>query len=183
MSTKLVKGTDVVSLADGAELGEVENVYLEPEQKQIVAFSFKSGGGLFGGKSINMVDVTDVHAIGSDAVTITDASVVRCEMAIGDRREGLVELSELLKRKVMTDTGEEVGQISAIHFDQGSYRLSGFDVTSGHFHQQKTTVDAAQIVQIGEDLVVIQDEMPAVERQVFRASRKREDKPLLKTVA
>jgi sporulation protein YlmC with PRC-barrel domain len=182
MSTRLVKGTDVVSLADGAELGEIENVYLEPEQKQIVAFSFKSGSGLFSGKSINMVDITDVHAIGPDAVTITDASVVRCEMAVGDRREGLVELDDLLKRKVMTDTGEEIGQISAIHFDQGSYRLSGLDVTSGHFHQQKATVDAAQILQIGDDLVLIREEMPAVERQVVRA--KREDRePLLKTVA
>ena len=182
MSTRLVKGTDVVSLADGAELGEIENVYLEPERKQIVAFSFKSGGGLFSGKSINMVDITDVHAIGPDAVTITDAAVVRCEMAVGDRREGLVELDELLKRKVMTDSGEEVGRIAAIHFDQGSYSLSGFDVTSGHFQKQKTTVSAGQIVHIGDDLVLIREEEPVVERQVIRAKRD-EHEPLLRTVA
>lgn len=182
MSTKLVKGTSVVSLADGAELGKVENVYLEPKRKQIVAFSFKSGGGLFGGTSINLVDVTDVHAIGPDAVTITDASVVHCELAIRDRCDGLVELDDLLKRKVMTDTGEEVGHIAAIHFDQGSYSLSGLDVTAGHFHQQKATISSEQIVQIGDDLVLIREEAPVVERQVIRA--KREDRePLLKTVA
>lgn len=182
MSTKLVKGTDVVSLADGAELGEVENVFLEPEAKQIVAFSFKSGGGLFGGKTTNMVEITDVHAIGPDAVTITDASVVRCEMAIGDRTEGLVELDDLLKRKVMTDAGEELGQISAIHFDQGSYALSGIDVTSGHFHQQKETISSDRIAQIGEDLVLIREEEVVLERQIIRPSRQ-ERPPLLKTVA
>ncbi|HEV2109342.1 MAG TPA: PRC-barrel domain-containing protein [Thermomicrobiales bacterium] len=182
MSTKLVKGTSVVSLADGTELGAVEHVYLDPERKRVVAFSFKSGGGLFGGKSVNLVDVTDVHAIGPDAVTITGASAVSCEMAVGDKCNGLVELDELLKRKVMTDTGEEVGQMAAIHFEQGSYRLSGIDVTSGHLRQNRESISADRIARIGDDLVLISAESTSVESNRARP-RQGERSLLLQTVA
>jgi uncharacterized protein YrrD len=182
MSTKLTKGTDVISLADGAELGTIEHIFLDPERKRVVAFSFKSGGKLFGGKAINLVDVTDVHAIGPDAVTITDASVVHCEMAVGDRCNGLLELDDLLKRKVMTDAGEEVGHIAAIHFDQGSFTLTGIDVISGHFHQHRESIDAARIARIGDDLVLISAD-DASQTAGMVSTRRSERRPPLKTVA
>lgn len=155
MSTRLVKGTSVVSLADGTELGSVEHVYLDPARKLIVAFSFQTGGGLFGSKSRSLVDVTDVHAIGPDAITITDASAVRSEMAIGDRCHGLIELDDLLKRKVMTERGEHLGQLTAIHFEQGSYRVSMIEVSHGRIHHETETIPAGQISQIGEDLILV----------------------------
>lgn len=157
MSTRLDRGTAVVSLADGTELGSVEHVYLDPNRKSIVAFSFQSGGGLFGGKTRNLVDVADVHAIGPDAITITDASTVRSEMAIGDRCHGLVELDDLLKRKVMTERGEGLGQVTALHFEQGSYRLSMIEVSSGRLHTETATIPADQVGQIGEDLILVSE--------------------------
>ena len=56
MSTTLAKGTAVVSLADGTKLGTIDHVYLDPQRKEIVGFSFHQGG-LFGGKPAGVVDV------------------------------------------------------------------------------------------------------------------------------
>ncbi|CAA9580714.1 MAG: hypothetical protein AVDCRST_MAG19-3930 [uncultured Thermomicrobiales bacterium] len=151
----------MVSLADGTELGSVEHVYLDPTRKLIVAFSFQSGGGLFGGKARSLVDVADVHAIGPDAITITDAAAVRSEMAIGDRCHGLIELDDLLKRKVMTERGEHLGQLTAIHFEQGSYRVSSIEVSHGRLHPETTSIPAAQLGQIGDDLILVTDPVPA----------------------
>ncbi|MBA2753501.1 MAG: PRC-barrel domain-containing protein [Chloroflexia bacterium] len=175
MSTRLVKGTSVVSLADGTELGSVEHVYLDPARKLIVAFSFQSGGGLFGSKARSVVDVTDVHAIGPDAITITDASAIRSEMAIGDRCHGLIELDDLLKRKVMTERGEHLGQLTAIHFEQGSYRVSMIEVSHGRLHPETTTIPAEQIGQIGDDLILVSDPaaIPAEDRNPAQVSSRR----------
>ena len=49
MATRLVKGTPVVSLADGATLGTIEHVYFDPDRMAVVGFTIRHGGGLFGG--------------------------------------------------------------------------------------------------------------------------------------
>jgi len=153
---KLTKGTPVVSLADGTKLGTIDHVYLDPARQEIVGFSFHQGGGLFGAKTGGLIDVADVHAIGPDAVTVADASAVRSELAIGARGDALVDLEDLLKRKVMTAGGAYVGQVASIQFGQDSYRLTRIDVAVGAFHADEP-IDAAEIDQIGAELIVVAD--------------------------
>jgi uncharacterized protein YrrD len=155
MSTKLAKGTAVVSLADGTKLGTIDHVYLDPRRKEIVGFSFHQGG-LFGGKLAGVVDVGNVHAFGPDAVTIDDASAVRSELAIDARCDGLIDLEDLLKRGVITEGGTAVGQVAAVRFGQDSYRLTAIEVAGGLF-QGTRVIAADQIAQIGAELIVVAD--------------------------
>jgi uncharacterized protein YrrD len=154
MSTRLVKGTAVISLADGAKLGAIDHVYLDPRRKEIVGFSFHSGG-LFG-KTSNMVDVSDVHSIGPDAVTLTDTSAVRSEIAINAKCEDLIELDDLLKRKVVTEGGTFVGQVTCIEFGLDSYRLTQIAVSSG-LMRGTDTIHADDILNVAGELVVVSD--------------------------
>ena len=154
-STKLVKGTAVVSLADGAKLGAIDHVYLDPHRKEIVAFSFHQGG-LLGGKQAGVVDVGHVHAFGPDAVTIDGAAAVRNELAIDARCDGLIDLEDLLKRTVITEGGTVVGQVAAVQFGQDSYKLTAVEVTGGLF-QGTRSIAADHIAQIGAELVVVAD--------------------------
>lgn len=173
MSTKLAKGTPVVSLADGSKLGTIDRVYLDPERKEIAGFSFHQGAFL--GKTTGMVDASDVHAFGSDAVTVTDPSVVRSEMAIGSRCHNLVELESLLKRKVLTAGGTYVGQIVSVRFGHESHRLMAIEVSDGFFQEHRVLpVDVVE--QLGTEIVVVADsvceETPArpVERRLVRVA-------------
>lgn len=155
MATRMVKGTAVVSLADGAKLGTVDRVFLDPTSKAIVGFTFHSGG-FFGHRSASMVDVADVHAIGPDAITLTNASAVRSEVAIGARCDGLIDLDDLLKRKVITEGGQLVGQVTAIEFDQDAYALARIEVAAGG-GAPDAAIPAARITNIGTDLIVVAD--------------------------
>lgn len=155
----LTKGTAVVSLADGAKLGVIDRLYLDPERKAIVAFSFHQGGGLFSAKSVGMVDVADVHAIGPDAVTIGDATVIHCEMAVGDQVENLVDLDDLRKRTVITDGGVVLGEVAAVRFGEDSFRLTELDVSPGALREH-VFVPATAISLIGEDMIVVADPEP-----------------------
>ena len=65
-----------------------------------------------------------MHAFGPDAVTITDISVVKNDLAVETRRGDLLELEDLLKRPVMTDSGTRLGHVGAIQFGDASHRLT-----------------------------------------------------------
>ncbi len=155
MSTRLVKGTAVVSLADGKKLGSIDRVYLDPERKEIVGFSFHHGG-LFGAKTTGMVDVSDVHAFGPDAVTVDDVTAVRSELALEAHRDALIDLEDLLKRKVLTEGGTFVGQVVSVRFAQDSYRLTAIEVSPGFF-QENRLVPSQEVEQIGDELIVVSD--------------------------
>ena len=155
MTTRLVKGTPVISLADGATLGTIDHVYFDPDRLAVVGFTFHKGG-LFGGGTSGLVDITDVHAFGPDAVTITDVSVVHSDLAVDTRRGNLLDLEELLKRTVMTDSGTRLGHVGAIQFGDASHRLTALDVVAaGSGEHGRIEADAIQA--IGDELIIVAD--------------------------
>jgi uncharacterized protein YrrD len=156
MTTPLVKGMPVVSLAHGSTLGAIDHVYFDPERLAVVGFTFHQGGGLFGGGSSGLVDIADVHAFGPDAVTIDDVSVVHSELAVEPRRDTLLDLESLLHRTVMTAGGERIGKVTAVLFGDASYRLTALDVV-GSGPDEHIRVGADEIHSIGEEWIIIAD--------------------------
>ena len=155
MTTRLVKGTPVISLADGSTLGAIDHVYFDPERLAVVGFTFHKGG-LFGGGTSGLVEIADVHAFGPDAVTITDVSVVHCDLALEAKRGDLIDLEELLKRTVMTESGTCLGHVAAIQFGDASHRLTALDVlVSGS--GEHCPIAAGEIQAIGDELIIVAD--------------------------
>jgi uncharacterized protein YrrD len=154
MATKLVKGTPVVSLADGATLGAIEHVYFDSDRMAVVGFTIRHGGGLFGGGTTGLIDMSDVHSFGLDAVMVTDVSVVRSELAVEAGHSELVELETILRRPVMTEGGVTVGHVTAVHFGDQSHTLQALEVTGSGEHERGRIV-ADDIQTIGDDLIIV----------------------------
>ena len=154
MATKLVKGTPVVSLADGATLGTIEHVYFDPGRMAVVGFTIRHGGGLFGGGTTGLVDMSDVHSFGPDAVMVTGVSVVRSELAVEASHGELVELETILRRTVMTEGGAAVGHVTAVQFGDQSHTLKALEVI-GAGQQERGRIVASDIQTIGEDLIIV----------------------------
>ena len=155
MTTRLVKGTPVISLADGSTLGAIDHVYFDPERLAVVGFTFHKGG-LFGGGTSGLVEIADVHAFGSDAVTIDDISVVHCDLAVETKRGALIDLEELLKRKVMTECGTYLGHVAAIQFGDASHRLTALDVIAAGSGEHGP-IPGDEIRAIGDELIIVAD--------------------------
>ena len=155
MTTRLVKGTPVISLADGSTLGAIDHVYFDPERLAVVGFTFHKGG-LFGGGTSGLVEIADVHAFGPDAVTITDISVVHCDLALEAKRGDLIDLEELLKRKVMTESGTHLGHVGAIQFGDASHRLTALDVIAAGSGEHGS-IPGEEIRAIGDELIIVAD--------------------------
>lgn len=156
MNTKRLKGLAVVSIADGRKVGTVHEVYVEPTERRVVSFGLRQPGGLLHAASGPplVVDTDNVHALGSDALTVDDASALR--EAAGGGHPGVVSGEDLTKRKVVTEGGIYVGQVVSVEIDPATYRLTAIEVSPGFFRGNKLIPDA-QVTSLGADVVVVSD--------------------------
>jgi uncharacterized protein YrrD len=163
MTTKLVKGTPVVSLADGTTLGAIDHVYFDPRRMAVVGFTFHQRAGLFGPETAGLVDISDVHAFGPDAVTVDDLSVVRSELAVELGHDGLLDMEDLIRREVMTEGGTLIGYVAAIQFGDHSHALVALEVTANGAANRRR-IGAGEILTIGPELVIVRDRARAAHR-------------------
>lgn len=151
MDSKHVKGLSVISISDGAKVGTIQRVYLDPAGRRIVGFVVGTGG-LFGNTE-GIVDAADVNSIGPDALTVDQPSAVRQDVALGQEGQ-LIDLDDLSKLKVVTEGGTYVGQVDSCEFDPTTFRLTAIVVSPGFFKSNKT-VPINEVVSIGTDVVVV----------------------------
>lgn len=155
MNTKRLKGLAVVSIADGRKLGTINEVYLDPETREVVTIGLRHQGGLLHAASGPplVVDTDRIHAFGEAALTVADAGALR--EAVGGR-SGVISSEDLTKRKVVTEGGTYVGQVVSADFDPATFRLAAIEVSPGFFKSNKHVPDA-QITSLGADVVVVAD--------------------------
>ena len=156
MNTKRLKGLAVVSIADGRKLGTVHEVYVEPATRQVVSFGLRQASGLLHAASGPplVVDTGNVHALGSDALTVANVSALR--EAAGGGHPSVVSGEDLTKRKVVTEGGTYVGQVVSVELEPATFRLTAIEVSPGFFRSNKLIPDE-QITSLGADVVVVSD--------------------------
>ena len=157
MNSKDITGIAVVSIAEGKKLGTVERVYLDPDSQRVVGFAVGSGGGLLSSQPAAglMVDVTEVHSLGPDALTLDEATAAR-GAEVTAASASLPSLDDLTKRKVVTEGGTYVGQVASIEFDERGFHLTEVEVSPGFF-QGNVRVPSEHLISIGKDLLVVAD--------------------------
>ena len=75
---EFMKGLPVITMAEGKQIGKIDDLIVEPERKAVSWLRLHSGG-MLGGERL-WVSTEAVHGIGADAVTINaeaDASSSR----------------------------------------------------------------------------------------------------------
>lgn len=155
MNSKDTRGLKVVSIADGTQIGTVDEVYLDLAAKQVVGFTITQGRGPFGGALDNAptVAASAVHALGHDALTLDDVTAAHAawvEAAYGP----LETLDALVGRKVITEGGTDVGTIATVEFDERTFAITAVEVSPGLF-QTKTHIPLDQLVRFGPDVLVV----------------------------
>lgn len=160
MNTRRLKGLAVISLADGLKLGTVDDVYVDPGSRTVVSFGCRQSGGLLHAASGPpwVVDAAAVHALGTDALTVSDAGALR--EAAGGGQPGVIAGDDLTKRKVVTEGGTYLGQVVSLDFDPATYRLAAIEVSPGFFKSNKHVPDN-QITNLGADVVIVSEAVSA----------------------
>lgn len=110
-----LSGHKLVDTSSANKVGKVDGLLLDPTSRQVVALEFKKTD------DGSVVAWGDLVAVGADAVTIAATSSI---VAPAGR---LAELASkdagVLKKRVLTDAGEDLGSVHDIDFDPTSGAL------------------------------------------------------------
>jgi len=125
VNSKQIRGLTVINIADGTQVGTIDQVFLDLAAKQVVGFSITNGVGPFGGARDNAptVAASGVHSLGPDALTLDD--VTAAHAAWVDAAYGtLVPLDDVVGRRVMTEGGLNLGDVVSLAFDERSFAIT-----------------------------------------------------------
>jgi uncharacterized protein YrrD len=151
MKARALKDIPVVSMADGARVGNVQEVLFDTAALRIAALLLKTPNGQ------SILPFAAVGSIGGDAVMV--ASTAATEGAAGQTgREALRGLGDLVGLPVVTAEGTILGEVEDMELTPADGRLAALEVRSGGMlgiGVTRTTLDAAQIRMIGPKLITV----------------------------
>lgn len=156
VSYEFVKGLPVVTMAEGKQVGKVDELVVDPERKAVSWLRLHSGGiGMLGGERL-WVPAEAVHGVGEDAVTINAEADAR---APADAPEALALVQakrEIIGNEVITESGERLGQVRDYEFNPDTFALTSLSVTSGmNVVGEILTIAGDKVLTIGEDVIVV----------------------------
>jgi uncharacterized protein YrrD len=153
----------------GQKLEPVQTVILDAAGKQIIALMINGEGGKNDPRAISF---EGIETIGPDAIIVSEG-VHGLPSASWPEVQNRLNEPAYVGRDVMTATGEHLGQIADLCFNECTGRLEGIEISRGSLAdiQGRVFVAAAGVV-IGESIVVEQltlEQATAVPGAVSRA--------------
>jgi uncharacterized protein YrrD len=136
----------IVATTSARMLGRVDDIVVDPRTRAIVALRVQGGH--------DVVHWPDIDGIGPDAVTVASADAVRD--AEGRTADLLSGPYRILDKRLLAETGDELGRVMDI----------GFDPTSGAIIDVITTgglIDGRRLIGCGSYAAVVRDEEAPVQ--------------------
>lgn len=125
---KNVIGQTVVSLEDGRKIDSVKDLLINERNDAVVGLLVDEGGLL---SSSRVVPIEGIHAFGRDAVVIESAKAVISASADPEIKAIINRNEQLLHKRVLTNTGDKLGQIADMYFEEHNGHITGFEVSGG----------------------------------------------------
>lgn len=139
------KGHKIVDSSTADTIGRVRSLMVDPSSRSVAAVRLKKKTDRG-----NVLRWSNLTAFGLDAVTIADVTAIselgpELEPLRGKRRR-------LLKKRVLTTGGDELGDVGDVEFDPGTGRLTTLLLRDGG------DVAADRLVGVGTYAVVVRAE-------------------------
>jgi uncharacterized protein YrrD len=148
-----IKGLRVLTTKEGNEVGKVDDLVVDPDQKKVSWLRLHSGG-LFGTRY--WVPVEALHTLGDDVVTINTEAELQAS-ANAPAAETIVNTKRgLIGNKMVTESGERLGEIVDYEFTADTFALTKlFVAASMNFFGEAVTIAADKVLTIGQDAVIV----------------------------
>lgn len=145
-------GMSVLTLKEGARLGSLRGVEIDPLEGRVRYLRFAEHGRREG-----YIPWEAVHSIGADAITVRSAGDAR-ETLTAVEREGLT--SQVGDRPAMTESGTQLGTVTSYDLDPASGKIASYHIRSGGFlgvGTQDCAFPHASIRAFGNDAIILDD--------------------------
>ena len=154
LSAKGLRGTPVIDVEAGTQLGTADLVLFSPQERRLLGFVMENGGLLT--KDRQVVRAEDVRAIGPDAITIEGAASVRqLDQADDPFREAVANGHRLFGMQVVTEGGRALGAVEDLFLDDSAKRVTSIGVKNGRSSPDAVPIE--RLVSVGPDAVIVTD--------------------------
>jgi sporulation protein YlmC with PRC-barrel domain len=153
---EFVKGLPVLTVAEGKQVGKVDDLVVDPERKAVSWLRLHSGGvGTLGGERL-WVPAEAVHGVGEDAVTINAEADARAPINAPDALALVKAKRGVIGNKVVTENGERLGEVRDFEFNPDTFVLTSLSVPPGmNVVGDILTIAGDKVLTIGEDVIVV----------------------------
>jgi sporulation protein YlmC with PRC-barrel domain len=153
MNASSLKGRSVISRADGSALGTIDDIYVDAGALALLGFFVEPA--VSGDAATIYLDPSDISSIGPDAVMVENRDAMRGE-ATRARVGALVNLDDVLKRAVVTESGAQLGALAEIDIEPPSAAFTQLVVSPGLL-KSNWTIPIEQVRAIGPEFVIVAD--------------------------
>ena len=152
MNVRELKGMAVVSLADGAKVGKVEDVLIESSPFRVTALVLEGPSGQ------GLLPFASVRSLGEDAVTIESSAPIQWSSGQVPGSSAR-RVDEVLGLKVVDAAGTMGGTVHDVDFDASTGAISSFGVRSGGVFgmgAEEHTVSVSGVRGLGTSLLTVE---------------------------
>lgn len=156
MNVKELVGMTVFAIDCGVNVGTVDRLFFSPEEMRITDLVVSRGTAVLEDPEPQRVLPTDrIKAVGRDAITI-EAEDQLDVTPDGEVPSGRVAFDEIEREKVITESGDEVGEVASVSFSEENFQLDQIEVSRG-FLSGNAVIPVDQVLSVGEDVIVVKD--------------------------
>lgn len=162
------KNKPLISITDGKHIGEVKDLYLDPQLRQIVAVFVRSEG-LISRKTF-VIRREDVRVIGEDVWLVANADVI-VELKELPTAADLVKIGDVAGRELVTEGGTKVATVNDVLLNPDGSVL-GF--TLGKVYAQgpvfeRKAIHRDSVLNVGDDKIPMKVDLPKAETLTIEA--------------
>ena len=151
---EFMKGLPVITMAEGKQIGKVDDLIVDPERKAVSWLRLHSGG-MLGGERL-WVSTEAVHGVGADAVTINAEADARAPADAPDALALVKAKRGVIGNIVITENGERVGEVRDYEFNPDTFALTSLSVPPGmNVVGEILMIPGDKVLTIGKDMIVV----------------------------
>jgi len=160
IKSKDVIGLKVLTLENGEKIDDIKDVIYDPEKNKVVALLVDNKGWF---KDAKVLLIEDIKSIGHDNVMIQSQFVLKNASDVENRVASIARHDTYLTNtKIVTENGNDLGQVTDIIFDSENGQVKEFEVTQGALNDLKSgrkTVRIEDIITVGKDATIVRGYM------------------------
>ncbi|MBI3968390.1 MAG: PRC-barrel domain-containing protein [Chloroflexi bacterium] len=156
MKANEIKGLAVVSIADGAKLGHVDELYFDTQDMRLAAVRVANN------EQQAILPFDQIRSVGKDAVTVPSNEVTQGTTGKA-LTTGLSSLGSISKLRVVDEAGTLLGTVTGLDLDPGNGHITEVQAhRGGHFGLGGTSVHVPgrAIRSIGAEIMMVVTEAP-----------------------
>lgn len=143
----MLKGLPIFQ-ADGEKLGYIEDLCISGNGEIIGVLMEK--GLVF--KKFMLIHLTDILSLGEDGMIVTE------KPSLMEIEEGQNRLATLIGKPLFSSSGEQLGRIDDVYFQEKLGTIIGYECSDGFFNDMvegKNIITCSNLQSIGKDAVIV----------------------------